>query len=117
MDTFADESSWLLVLAEQLIALNMPETVRERLKVISAVIANHRQVLEAADADLYRAREEAERLEKTLRIASFDLEDLFLRYKIVCSDLAQYDKDRAHAYLKYVPGLYEAIKQQTKTAE
>lgn len=117
METFVEDESWLKFLAAQLTQHNFPQPVIDRLHAVSAVVANNRASIESVDADLVRARNEVDKLEKTLRIAVFDLEDMYLRYKIVCSELAKYDEERAAAYSNYRPGLHAAIKKDSRTAE
>lgn len=63
-----------------------------------------------ADQDLLNVRREVEKLTNAMRIASADLEQMWLRYKMCVSALNKHDQERAAVFAEYRPALLDAFK-------
>lgn len=110
MEDFVDDSKWLNLLAAELDYKQFPPAYAERIKNIRQILMTHSAALQGVENELFESRQEVDNLSKGLRIASADLEQLWLRFTICIKELAQHDPERAEAYGAYRPKLFDAFK-------
>lgn len=110
MEDFVDDVKWLNLLAAELNYKQFPPAVAARLQNISKILATNADALRGVDEELLRARQDVDRLSKGLRIASGDLEQLWLRFTLCIKELSRHDPERAQAFGEYRPQLFDAFK-------
>lgn len=110
MEDFIDDVKWLNLLAAEMDYKQFPPAYAERIKNIRQILMTHNDALQGVENELFAARKEIDSLSKGLRIASGDLEQLWLRFTICIKELAKHDPERAEAQGAYRPKLFDAFK-------
>lgn len=114
MENFVDDDRWLLFLSAELDHKEFPPAYAERVRNIRQILITHGDAMRAVEHQLLQQRQEVDKLSNGLRIASADLEQLWLRFQICLKELAKHDAERAAAYAAYKPRLFDAFKPQSE---
>jgi hypothetical protein len=114
LENFVDDDRWLLFLSAELEHKQFPPAYAERVRNIRQILITHGEAMRALDQELLQQRQEVDKLAAGMRIASADLEQLWLRFQLSLKELAKHDAERAAAYAAYKPRLFAAFKPSSE---